>query len=67
VRPHIKEINNGGKLFINLDKEVEFPDDMVEQLNANKDTYVLMQLIPEGESPEPLPTIMPIAPVDNAA
>ena len=46
VRPNIKEINNGGKLVINLSKQVGFPDDIVDTLNSSKgkDTLVLMQL-----------------------
>ena len=44
VRPEIKSITNGGKLTIKFDKEIDLPADMVEQLNANKDSFVLMQL-----------------------
>ena len=42
----LKEINNGGKLVINLSKQVGFPDDIVDTLNSSKgkDTLVLMQL-----------------------
>lgn len=59
MRPKIEQINNGGKVFLHFDKEVEFPDDFVDQLNKSKDKFVLMQIAKDGEAPEPLPETLP--------
>jgi len=36
VRPSVKSITNGGKLTINFDKDIQWPLDIVQILNAGK-------------------------------
>ena len=55
IRPIVKSINNGGLLAIKLNHAVEFPDDMIDQLNTKKEALVVMQVVSEGSLPEPLP------------
>ncbi len=56
VRPFIKKINNSGKMLLHFNRHIQFPDDIVDILNDNKDKYVLMQVAPEKSVPPPIPT-----------
>ena len=37
--------------MLKLNKRVKFPDNIVEILNLNKERYVVMQVVPEKQSP----------------
>ena len=58
-RPIVSHLTNSGKLTVKLEHPVEFPDDIVEQLNTYKEAMIVMQVIREDEAgnlyPEPLP------------
>ena len=66
VRPAVKSVTNGGKLTIKFDQAIELPNDMVNQLNANKESFVFMQVKKEGVRPEPIPSNLPAYPVPEA-
>ena len=38
-------------MLLKLNKRVKFPDNIVEILNLNKERYVVMQVVPEKQSP----------------
>jgi len=43
-------------LTIKLNEAVEFPGDMLSQLNTKKEEMIVMQVNPEKAIPEPIPT-----------
>lgn len=42
VRPSVRSVTNGGKLTIKFDKEIEYPDNFIDQLNADKDSFIIL-------------------------
>lgn len=65
IRPIVKSVNNGGKLTVKLNQAVEFPDDMVSQLNTLKEALIVMQVVTEGSLPEPIPSYPVNSPTDQ--
>ena len=64
VRPHVKSVTNGGKLTITFDEPLEFPSDIVEKLNTDKETHIALQLVRYNELRPLLPPTIPQVPVD---
>jgi len=66
IQPKIRKVTNGGRVIIHFDEDMIFPDDLVEQINANKnnsETFIVMQMTHESVQPEPLPNEFPVYPV----
>jgi len=66
VRPSVRSVTNGGKLTIKFDRDIEFPNNFIDQLNANKDSFIVLQVAKEGSTPESIYGDLPVYPVDQA-
>ena len=53
MRPIVKAVSNGGHLTIKLNEAIEFPSDMLNQLNTKKEELIVMQVAPENDKPTP--------------
>ena len=60
----MKSVTNGGKLTITFDEPLEFPSDIVEKLNTDKETHIALQLVRHDELRPLLPPTIPQFPVD---
>ena len=65
VRPSVKSISSGGKLTIKFDKDIQWPLDIVQRVNAGKTQFVTMRKAPQGEFLPPPPNAYPEKPDDT--
>ena len=42
MRANVQEVTNGGKLILTFDHALEFPDDIIDQLNEGKEEFIIL-------------------------
>jgi len=63
----VKTVTNGGKLTIAFNSELEFPDDIVDQLNDKQEEFIVLQLVKPDAIPLAIPASIPNNPSDSAS